>query len=577
MEPQRLIPSLRLDELLDELQVRLQAVLSTRDRVYSLLEAVVAVGSNLDLEVLLRSTVETAVTLVDARYGAMGVIGPDGKIIEFIPVGLNEEDISGISHWPEGKGILGRLIRDPRPLRIANIADHPESAGFPAGHPRMGSFLGVPIRVRGEVYGNLYLTDKEGGGQFEAEDEAVVVALAAAAGVAIENARLYEEARRQQRWLGATAEVTKHLLSGGEVTEALSLITEKALEMTGADLVMVALPLGSGERVRIEHAAGEGAPEVLGLVLPAEESIFGPVLASGEFVTLADFSGEEEIGEPVKTRLRLGPTVLVPLSTPGRLRGVLAAGRQPGSMPLSRAAGEMLATFAAQAAIALRLAEHRMQAERMAVFEDRDRIARDLHDLVIQRLYATGMSLQGASAQITAPEVADRVSKSVDALDDTIKEIRSAIFALQTHPDARPASLRSRILYVAQEMAAALGFAPSLLIADGIDSAVPERVAEQLLTALREALSNSARHARASAVKVTITTDRQEIALTVRDNGVGINPGGHRSGLRNLTQRAEGLGGSLTVEAAPGGGTELTWRVPLPSGTPASPLAIRAG
>ncbi len=561
-DPRPLMPSLRLDELLDELQVRLQAVLSTRDRVYSLLEAVVAVGSNLELEVLLRRTVETAVTLVDARYGAMGVIGQDGKIAEFIPVGLSEEEITRISYWPEGKGVLGRLITDPRPLRIANLADHPDASGFPEGHPPMHSFLGVPIRVRGEVYGNLYLTDKEGGGQFEAEDEAVVVALAAAAGVAIENARLYEEARRQQRWLGATAEVTRQLLSGAEESTALALITERALDMTGADLVIVSLPLGHGERLRIEYAAGEGAPDVLGLVLPAEDSIFGPVLATGEFVSLADFNADDWIAEPAKSRLRLGPTVVVPLSTPGRLRGVLAAGRRPGSMPLSRAAGEMLATFAAQAAIALQLAEHRMQAERMAVFEDRDRIARDLHDLVIQRLYATGMSLQGASAQIEAVEVAERVGNAVDALDDTIKEIRSAIFALQTHPEARPASLRTRILYVAQEMAPALGFAPGLAIPERLDTMVPERIAEQLLTALREALSNSARHARATAVKVTITA-ADEVVLTVRDDGVGIKPGGHRSGLRNLAQRAEGLDGSLQVKAAADGGTELIWRVPL--------------
>ncbi len=197
---QPLLPSLRLDELLDELQVRLQAVLSTRDRVYSLLEAVVAVGSSLELEVLLRSIVQTAVSLVDATYGAMGVIGENDRLAEFIPVGLTEDQIAAIHHWPEGKGILGLLITDPRPLRLADITEHESSFGFPPGHPPMRSFLGVPIRIRGEVYGNLYLTDKQGSAQFDTEDEAVVVALAAAAGVAIENARLYEEARRQQRY-----------------------------------------------------------------------------------------------------------------------------------------------------------------------------------------------------------------------------------------------------------------------------------------------------------------------------------------------------------------------------------------
>jgi len=562
---QRLLPGLKLDELLDELQVRLQAVLSARDRVYSLLEAVVSVGSNLDLEVLLRRIVETAVELVNARFGAMGVIGEGDRLAEFIPVGLTEEQIAQISHWPEGKGLLGLLITDPTPLRLADISEHPASLGFPAGHPPMRSFLGAPIRIRGEVYGNLYLTEKEGSGQFDAEDESVLAALAAAAGVAIENARLYEEARRQQRWLSATTEVTRRLLSGAEVGDALTLITELALEMTGSDLVVVALPTAEGSTLLIEHAVGEGADEAHGLVLPTKDSASGLVLSTGEPLTIADFSTDDRVSANAQKHMRLGPAVLVPLGTAGQVRGVLTAGRRPGSMPLPPAASDMLTTFAAQAAIALQLAEHRRQAERMAMFEDRDRIARDLHDLVIQRLYATGMSLQGASSLIVVPEVADRINRSVDALDDTIREIRSAIFALQTHPEARPASLRARILFVAQEMASALGFAPSLQLDGRLDTAVPENVADNLLTALREALSNVARHADASRVEVTIRAD-QELTLTVRDDGVGIAPGGRHSGLRNLEQRAADFGGAMLVGPADDAGTELTWRVPLPRG-----------
>ncbi len=568
MEPrdrQRLLPGLKLDELLDELQVRLQAVLSARDRVYSLLEAVVSVGSNLDLEVLLRRIVETAVELVNARFGAIGVIGEGDRLAEFIPVGLTEEQIAQISHWPEGKGLLGLLITDPTPLRLADISEHPASLGFPAGHPPMRSFLGAPIRIRGEVYGNLYLTEKEGSGQFDAEDESVLAALAAAAGVAIENARLYEEARRQQRWLSATTEVTRRLLSGAEVGDALTLITELALEMTGSDLVVVALPTAEGSTLLIEHAVGEGADEAHGLVLPTKDSASGLVLSTGEPLTIADFSTDDRVSANAQKHMRLGPAVLVPLGTAGQVRGVLTAGRRPGSMPLPPAASDMLTTFAAQAAIALQLAEHRRQAERMAMFEDRDRIARDLHDLVIQRLYATGMSLQGASSLIVVPEVADRINRSVDALDDTIREIRSAIFALQTHPEARPASLRARILFVAQEMASALGFAPSLQLDGRLDTAVPENVADNLLTALREALSNVARHADASRVEVTIRAD-QELTLTVRDDGVGIAPGGRHSGLRNLEQRAADFGGAMLVGPADDAGTELTWRVPLPRG-----------
>jgi two-component system, NarL family, sensor histidine kinase DevS len=565
VEPARarpLLPSLRLDELLDELQVRLQAVLSTRDRVYSLLEAVVAVGSNLELETLLRSITETAVSLVDARYGAMGVIGEGDRLVEFIPVGLTNDQIEAIHHWPEGKGLLGLLISDPATLRLADIKDHKASFGFPAGHPPMKSFLGVPIRIRGEVYGNLYLTEKLGGGEFDTEDEAVVVALAAAAGVAIENARLYEEARRQQRWLSATAEVSRQLLSGAEPDAALSLITERALEMTGADLVMVTLPTDDGSHVRITHAAGYAADEALGLVVPLEGSVTADVIKTGEPLSIPDYTSDPRVSTTPKAKLPIGPLEAVPLGAPGKVRGVLSAGRRPGAMPMAPAAAGMLASFAAQAAIGLELAEHRMQAERMAVFEDRDRIAKDLHDLVIQRLYATGMSLQGVTSIIQVPEVAERVSRSVDALDDTIREIRSAIFALQAHPEAKPAALRARILFVAQEMTAALGFAPSLQLDGALDTLVPDYIAEHLLTALREALSNAARHAQASQVQVTITVD-EDVVLTVTDNGVGISEGGRRSGLRNLHHRAADLGGSLVTSQNQGGGTILTWRVPV--------------
>jgi len=557
-----LLPSLRLDELLDELQVRLQAVLSTRDRVYSLLEAVVAVGSSLELEVLLRSIVDTAVSLVDARYGAMGVIGEGGRLAEFIPVGVSRSEIEAIHHWPEGKGVLGLLVTDPKPLRLADIKDHPASFGFPAGHPPMKTFLGVPIRIRGEVYGNLYLTEKHGGGQFDAEDEAVVVALAAAAGVAIENARLYDQARRQQRWLSATAEVTRHLLSGAEPDDALSMITDKALEMTGADIVMVTLPTADGSHVRIEHAAGLGAEQALGVVVPFENSVTEAVISTGDRLLIADYTTDPRIITTAKAGLPIGPLVAVPLGAPGSVRGVLSAGRRPGAMPLSPAAADMLATFAAQAAIALELAEHRRQAEQMAVFEDRDRIAKDLHDLVIQRLYATGMSLQGVTSLIKVPEVAERVSRSVDALDDTIREIRSAIFALQTRSEAKPAAVRARILFVAQEMGSALGFPPSLQLDGALDSVLPEEITENLLTALREALSNAARHSGASQVDVTVAAD-DELVLVVRDNGVGITPGGRRSGLRNLEERAAALGGSMVTKPADGGGTEVVWRVPL--------------
>ncbi len=559
---QRALPNLRLDELLAELQARLQAVLATRDRVNALFEAVVVIGTNLDIEVVLRGIVESAVTLVDARYGAMGVIGDGDRLAEFIPVGLSEDEIGRIHHWPEGRGLLGALITHPEPLRIADLSQHPLSSGFPSGHPPMTSFLGAPIRIRDEVYGNLYLTEKRDGGQFDEEDEAVLVALAAAAGVAIENARLYDEARRQQRWMSASAEVTRALLSVSDPSEALALITAKSLEMSGADLVALALPAPDRTTLHIEHAAGVGAAEALGLVLPATGSASGHVLATGELLSIDDFSHDHRVAPAARERMNLGPTILVPLGAAGNVRGVLTAGRQPGSMPLTAAVADMLVTFAVQAGIALELAEHRRQAERVAVFEDRDRIARDLHDLVIQRLYATGMSLQGAVSLVGSAEAAERVSVAVDALDETIREIRSSIFALQTRQETKPPGLRARILQEADDGGAMLGFPPALQLDGRLDDEVPAELGDQLIVVLREALSNAARHSGATRVDVEVRA-AGDLELTVRDNGSGIKDTGRRSGLANLAQRASKLGGAFEVRPAADGGTELSWRVPL--------------
>src|ERR1700719_3444456 len=228
-----LLPQPRLDEPLCELQGRLQAVLGARDQMRGLLEAVVAISSGLDLESTLRRIVETAVRLVDATYGALGVIGDDKELAEFIPVGLTEDQIGQIHHWPEGRGLLGLLIKEPRPLRLASIAAHNESSGFPAGHPAMESFLGVPVRVRDVVFGNLYLTNKRGGGEFTEDDEAVLVALGAAAAVAVENSRLYEAARRSQRWIQASAQVTTALLSGTDPADVLADVSLQALSLSG--------------------------------------------------------------------------------------------------------------------------------------------------------------------------------------------------------------------------------------------------------------------------------------------------------------------------------------------------------
>jgi signal transduction histidine kinase len=564
----QLLPQLQLDELLAELQTRLQAVLATRDRMRGLLEAVVVISSGLDLESTLRRIVESAVGLVDATYGALGVIGEGRRLAEFIQVGVRQDEIAKIHHWPEGRGLLGLLIDDPRPLRLADIAAHPASSGFPDGHPPMRSFLGVPVRVRDEVFGNLYLADKRGGGEFTEDDEAVLVALGAAAGVAVENARLYDAARRQQRWIQASAEVTTRLLSGSAPVEVLADVTRRARELSGADLAVLALPDDEGRRLTITYAEGDGADATRGLVLPTGQSLSGRVLATGEPVTSADFAADERAAQAARGAMsQIGPAIVFPLGRPGNVRGVLTVGRLHGAAPFPPAQADVVASFAAQAAVALELAASRSDAELVSLYEDRDRIARDLHDQVIQRLYATGMSLEGTMPMITRPEVASRITNAVDAMDDTIKEIRATIFALQAKDTASRRDLRNDIVDLVEEMTPLIGFAPSLRLGAGLGGEIRPEVAEQALAALREALSNVARHASASQVEVTVDIGPDGIlSVQVIDDGVGIPADGRRSGLRNLAARAEKLGGELRLGPAdpdaPALGTRLEWRVP---------------
>jgi signal transduction histidine kinase len=563
-----LLPQFRLDELLAELQGRLQAVLATRDRMRGLLEAVVAISSGLDLEPTLERIVETAVDLVDATYGALGVIGRGGRLAEFIPVGLTEAEIGAIDHWPEGHGLLGLLIKDPRPLRLADIADHPESSGFPAGHPAMRSFLGVPVRVRDEVFGNLYLTNKRGGGAFTEDDEAILQALGAAAGVAVENARLYQAARRSQRWIQASGEVTTALLSGAGPDEVLARITGQARELSDADIAVLALPGETGRFLTVNYADGDGATAVLGVVLPVGQSISGQVLATGAPVTSADFANDDRAAAAARAAMsHVGPAVVFPLGAPGSRRGVLTIGRRRGREPFPQAQAAFAAAFAAQAGVALELADSRAEAERVSVYRDRDRIARDLHDLVIQRLYATGMSLQGTMPMIGRPEAADRISQAVDAMDQTIKEIRGTIFALHAREAEGATDPRADIVALVEEMTAVLGFAPSLRLGAGLRTLDSEELTEQALAVLREALSNMARHAGARRAEVTVDLSEDgTLSIVVTDDGAGIPPQGRRSGLRNLADRAARLGGELRLSqadpAADRPGTRLEWRVP---------------
>ncbi|KUO07779.1 GAF domain-containing protein [Streptomyces sp. DSM 15324] len=559
------LPQLRLDELLEELQARLDAARGTRDRVHSLLEAVLAVGRELDLEQALRSIVEAAAVLVDAEYAALGVIGPDGRRLSaFHTVGVGEDEIARIGPYPEGHGILGELIRNPEPLRLAKLSEHPASYGFPPHHPPMNTFLGVPIRVRDQVFGNLYLTEKRGGGQFDEEDVSVTLTLAVAAGVAIDNARLYAESRLRERWLGANAEITHSLMSGAERAEVLGLIAGRAREITGAALAVVAMPMEETGSLTVELALGAQAEALRGLVLPAGGNLIGEAFSTVTAVISADVTEDERMSAGPLRLTGLGPAVAVPVGTgDSGARGVVLLVRASGDTPFTEKETEPLQVFAGQAAIAMELAERRQDAERIAVLTDRDRIARDLHDLAIQRLFATGMTLQSAGRFIEHPEASERVARAVDDLDETIKIIRSTIFGLRTRDGAGGTGLRARAVRVVGEAAPVLGFAPSVRMEGLLDTDVPKEVADHVVAVLSESLTNVARHARADRAEVVLATDGREVRLSVTDNGVGIPDGGRRSGLRNMAERAEQLGGTFERTRPAEGGTSLLWRAPL--------------
>jgi signal transduction histidine kinase len=559
------LPQLRLDELLEELQARLDAARGTRDRVHSLLEAVLSVGRELDLEQALHSIVEAAAILVDSEYAALGVIGSDGRTLSaFHTVGVTDEQIARIGAYPEGHGILGELIRHPEPLRLAKISEHPASYGFPAHHPPMNSFLGVPIRVRDQVFGNLYLTEKRGGAHFDEEDESVLSTLAVAAGVAIDNARLYEESRLRERWLRANAEITHSLMSGAERAEVLGLIAERARDITGAALAVVAMPMEGTDSLSVELAMGRQADTHRGLVLPIDDSLIGAAFSAAAPVTSLDISDDPRVSTGPQRFTGLGPAVAVPVGTgEGGVRGVVLLVRESSRSPFSEKELLPLQGFAAQAAIAMELSEHRRDVEEIAVLKDRDRIARDLHDLAIQRLFATGMTLQSAGRFIEHPEAAERVVRAVDDLDETIKIIRSTIFGLRARDGASGTGLRARVVGAVGEAAPVLGFTPSVRMEGLVDTDVPREIADHVVAVLSESLTNVARHSRADRADVVLETDGREVRLKVSDNGVGIPAGGRRSGLLNMAERAEQLGGTLTVDRPDGGGTTLVWRVPV--------------
>ena len=555
------LSGMRLTELLDEVQERLEAVARTQGRVQHLLDAFLSVSTGLDLDATLRRIVEAAIALVEARYGALGVLREGGGLAAFIHVGIDEETRARMGHLPEGKGVLGQLITEPYPLRIADLGHHPSSVGFPPNHPPMRTFLGVPVLVRGAVFGNLYLTEKAHG-DFTAEDEAVLTALAGAAGIAIDNARLYEEGEVRRRWLTAVSELRAALPDAVSPNEALRLVAEQIAVLTGADgtWVLQGPDPDDGSFTAVAQA-GDGLPaDSRSRVTAAGNPLLQAVEAAGNSVVSVDLSGPAHEGP--SDQLAWGPCLGIPLRGAHSADTVLVVGRRAGAPPFPDSLMPLITDFADQAMLALDKAADLRLARQLDVYEDRDRIARDLHDLVIQRVFAAGLALQSVLPRVGETEARRRIEGVIGQLDGTVRDIRTTIFDLQTTDAAEHSdSTRRRVLDVVTETAGEF-LQPTVRMSGAVDSLVTGELAADVEAVVREAVSNVARHAGAAHVTVTLdVTD--EVVVEVVDDGRGIDERGARSGLRNLEERARLRGGTATVERLRDGGTRLLWFVPL--------------
>lgn len=549
---------LRLRELLVEVQDRVEEIVEGRDRLDGLIEAMLVVTSGLELDETLRTIVHTAIELVDAQYGALGVRGHDHELVEFIYEGIDEEMHAQIGHLPEGLGVLGVLIDDPKPIRLDHISHHAASVGFPARHPPMRTFLGVPLRIRDEVYGNLYLTEKAGGQPFSEDDEVLVQALAAAAGIAIDNARLYQQSRIRQSWIEATRDIATELLSGTDPARVFRHIANQCRHVSGAEMTLVAvpddpeLPAAEAEQLVVTATSGLGPASAL-QSFPLSGTPIGQSFvrrAPGRFDSL-------KISDEIDPT---GPALVLPLRATDTVIGVLVALRPAGAQPFSADQLDTMAAFADQAALAWQLASTQRRIRELDVLTDRDRIARDLHDHVIQRLFAVGLALQGTIPRARTPEVQQRLMDSVDDLQAVIQEIRTAIFDLHGSSSG-VTRLRQRL-----DEAIAQFSTPELRTSvqySGPLSVIDAELADHAEAVVREAVSNAVRHADATKLTVNVAVG-DDLCIDVIDDGKGIADDVTASGLTNLHQRADDAGGYFTVETLPAGGTKLRWCAPLP-------------
>ena len=527
-----------------------------------------AAVSGSKLESTLHDIVRAAVRHVDAGYGAMGVLSPDGRRLDrFVIVGMGADDRDRIGRPPTGHGILGLLVDDPSTVRLDDLGEHPDSIGFPAGHPMMRSFLGVPVRVGEAVFGNLYLTEKATGGPFTEADAEVAQALAAVAGMAIENARLAERAETRSRWRQAATEMATALLSGAHPDQVLHTVSTQVSELCNADMAGVLAPsVDDDGTMTIVAAVGRAAADVEGVRFPSSAgSYLGELQDEDAPRLIEDVSVAPLLGlsspAAVEVTAGFGPAMTAPLgSRPAR--GLLAVMRSKGREPFAPEELELLSSFAAQASVVLELARAQERERRLQVQADRDRIARDLHDHVVQRIFATGLALDRISRSLSAsePEVAARISERVDELDGTIARIRTSIFALQDAGDGSAVTVRRRIGEVVRLITEGHGVRPSLRVRNEVEDLAPELV-HDVVAVVRELVTNVVRHADASRLTVAVTVSGT-VSVVVTDDGRGLPSITVRSGLANLADRAERRGGRM-ITSSGDSGTEVSWTVPL--------------
>ncbi|WP_324188081.1 GAF domain-containing protein [Nocardia higoensis] len=548
---------------------RISEIVDVRDRMDRLMEAMLVVTAGLDIDNTLRTIVHTATELTDARYGALGVRETDdpcSELAAFVYEGIDDRTRVLIGDLPRGHGVLGLLIRHPETIRLSDLHDHPSSVGFPPHHPPMRAFLGVPIRVREAVFGNLYLTEKANGQEFTEDDEVVVGALAAAAGIAIENARLYEQSRMREQWLEATRDISTELLAGGESNDVLELLTRRALTLTDSACTFVALPedpeIPNDEvaELAVVAAAGVHAEQVTGQRLPVEGSQFGRAFRTGESVVAEKLTYDLF----AHSRTRFGPVLVLPLHARNQVIGVLTTLRPPALEPLDASEQSMMAAIGDQAALALQLADNQRRMRELDVLSDRDRIARGLHDHVIQRLFAVGLSLQGSVQRARSPEMQARLLGTIDDVHDIIQGIRHSIFDLQSVNATDSAEFRKQLheiiidTTVESELRTTVRFS-------GILTIVSPALAEDIRAVLREAVSNVVRHADATWVSVELKVDDDTVTVDVSDDGVGLSPGySAGTGLANLAARAQRYHGAFTIASRAEGGTAACWSARLP-------------